>query len=62
VGAANREQIEQIFYRAFTVLMTRDADFAAARVATIQAARDLYGIASAPEQAVTQAWTSVGVK
>jgi Zn-dependent metalloprotease len=42
--------------------MTRDADFAAARVATIQAARDLYGIASAPEQAVTQAWASVGVK
>ena len=61
VGAANREQIEQVFYRAFTVLMTREADFAAARAATIQSARDLYGAASATEQAVTQAWTAVGV-
>ena len=61
VGAANREQIEQVFYRAFTVLMTRDADFAAARAATIQSARDLYGAGSAAEQAVTQAWTAVGV-
>ena len=61
VGAANREQMEQVFYRAFTVLMTRDADFAAARDATIQSARDLYGAGSAAEQAVTQAWTAVGV-
>ncbi len=62
VGPENREQIEQIFFRAFTVLMTRDADFAAARAATIQAARDLYGAGSPAELAVTQAWTSVGVK
>ena len=61
VGAANREQMEQVFYRAFTVLMTRDADFAEARAATIQSARDLYGAGSAAEQAVTQAWTAVGV-
>ena len=61
VGAANREQMEQVFYRAFTVLMTRNADFAAARAATIQSARDLYGAGSAVEQAVTQAWTAVGV-
>ena len=61
VGAANREQMEQVFYRAFTVLMTRNADFAAARAATIQSARDLYGTGSAAEQAVTQAWTAVGV-
>ena len=61
VGAANREQMEQVFYRAFTVLMTRDADFAAARAATIQSARDLFGAGSAAEQAVTEAWTAVGV-
>ncbi|MCH7749388.1 MAG: peptidase M4 family protein [Acidobacteria bacterium] len=61
VGAANREQMEKVFYRAFTVLMTRDADFAEARAATIQSARDLYGAGSAAEQAVTQAWTAVGV-
>jgi Zn-dependent metalloprotease len=28
---------------------------------TIQAARDLYGVGNAPERAVTQAWTAVGV-
>jgi bacillolysin len=61
VGAANRGQIEQVFYRAFTVLMTRDADFLAARAATIQSARDLYGVGSAAELAVIQAWTAVGV-
>ena len=61
VGAANREQMEQVFYRAFTVLLTSSADFAAARAATIQSARDLYGAGSAAEQAVTQAWTAVGV-
>ena len=61
VGPENRAQIEQVFYRAFTVLMTRDADFAAARAATIQSARDLYGAGSAAELAVTQAWTAVGV-
>jgi Zn-dependent metalloprotease len=31
------------------------------RAATIQAARDLYGVNSAAERAVTQAWTAVGV-
>ncbi len=61
VGAANREQIEQVFFRAFTVLMSRTSDFAAARAATIQSARDLYGANSAAVQAVTQAWTAVGV-
>jgi len=61
VGSANREQIEKIFYRAFTQLLTSNATFAQARAATIQAARDLYGAASAPERAVTQAWTAVGV-
>ena len=61
VGGDNREQIEQIFFRAFTVLMTRNSDFSAARAAIIQSARDLYGVNSAPERAVTEAWTAVGV-
>jgi thermolysin len=61
VGAANREQMEQVFYRAFTLLMTRESNFSAARAATIQSARDLFGVNSAAEQAVTQAWTAVGV-
>jgi Zn-dependent metalloprotease len=61
VGAANREQMEKVFYRAFTQLMPANATFAVARTVTIQAARDLYGAGSAPERAVTQAWTAVGV-
>jgi thermolysin len=61
VGAANREQIEKVFYRAFTQLLPSNATFAVARVATIQAARDLYAGNSAVERAVTQAWAAVGV-
>ncbi len=61
VGAANREQIEKVFYRGFTQLLPSNATFSLARAATIQAARDLYGAGSAPERAVTQAWTAVGV-
>jgi len=61
VGAANREQMEKVYYRGFTQLLPSNATFAVARTVTIQAARDLYGVGSAPERAVTQAWTAVGV-
>ena len=62
VGAANREQIERVFYRAFTQMLPANATFSIARAATLQAARDLYGAASAAERAVQQAWTAVGVQ
>lgn len=62
VGAANRDQIEKTFFRALTTLMPSSATFALTRVATIQAARDLYGANSAAERAVTQAWNAVGVQ
>ena len=61
VGGANRAQIERVFYRAFTAFLAPSATFAQARAATIQAARELYGIGSAPDTAVTQAWNAVGV-
>ena len=61
VGAINREQIERVFYRAFTVFLVSSSNFAAARVTTIQAARELYPSNPAVEAAVTQAWTAVGV-
>ena len=61
VGAPNRDQVEKLFYRAFTQLLPSSATFAVARAATIQSARDLYGPASPAERAVTQAWTAVGV-
>ena len=62
VGSASREQMEKVFYRAFTQMLPSNATFALARAATIQAARDLYGSGSNPERAVTQAWTAVGVE
>jgi thermolysin len=61
VGAGNREQMEKVFYRAFTMLMPASSNFSTARAATIQAARDLYGGGSPAERAVTQAWSAVGV-
>jgi bacillolysin len=62
VGSANREQVEKVFYRAFTEMLNASATFATARAATIQAARDLYGAGSPAERAVTQAWAAVGVQ
>jgi thermolysin len=62
VGGANREQIERVFYRAYTQLLPADATFSLARAATIQAARDLYGAGGVVERAIVQAWTAVGVE
>ncbi len=61
VGAGNREQIEQVFYRAFTLMLPSNATFSVARAASEQAARDLYGASSAAFRAVSQAWAAVGV-
>ena len=62
VGAANREQIERVFYRAFTQMLPSGATFSLARAATLQAARDLFGAGSPAERAVQQAWSAVGVE
>jgi thermolysin len=62
VGPARRDEIEKVFYRAFTQMLPSNATFAVARGATIQAATDLYGAGSAAERAVAAAWTAVGVE
>jgi bacillolysin len=62
VGAANRTQIEKVFFRAETQLMPNNANFQTAAAAVIQAAVDLYGAGSAATQAVTQAMTAVGLR
>jgi Zn-dependent metalloprotease len=62
VGGGNREQIERAFYRAFVNMLPSNATFSNARAATIAAARELYGAGSAPERAITEAWTAVGVQ
>ncbi len=61
VGAANRQQIERVFYRGFVFMLPSNATFSMARAATIQAARELYP-GSNVETAVVQAWTAVGVQ
>jgi Zn-dependent metalloprotease len=57
-----REAATQIWYRALTVYMVSDTDYAGARAATISAATDLYGT-SAPQNvaAVAAAWDAVNV-
>jgi Zn-dependent metalloprotease len=56
-----RAKAQKIWYRALTVYFTSSTDYAAARVATISAAKDLYGAASPEAAAVAAAWSAVGV-
>jgi thermolysin len=60
LGSGGRERAERIFYRGFTLYLTPSATFHDARVATLQAARDLYGEAEADQVAAT--WSAVGVE
>jgi bacillolysin len=62
VGAANRSQIEKVFFRAETQLMPNNASLQTAAAVVIQAAVDLYGASSAAAQAVTQAMIAVGLR
>ena len=60
VGRARMVEMAEVFYRAFTNVLSSSATFSQARAATIQVAGGLDpsgGLASA----LTQAWTAVGV-
>lgn len=59
--AIGRDALGKIWYRALTVYMTSNTNYAAARVATLNAASDLYGATSAQRNAVAAAWSAVGV-
>ncbi len=59
-GAANREQVERIFFRALTELMPQRAPFWVASDVIRQAAADL-AAGTAVEQAVEQALAAVGL-
>jgi thermolysin len=61
VGAANREQIEKTFYRAFTTKLVPSSGYLDAANATIASATELFGASSVVVRAVTQAWQAVGV-
>ena len=56
-----RAAAQKIWYRALSVYMTSNTDYAAARAATLQAAADLYGSTSTQHQKVAAAWSAVGV-
>jgi Zn-dependent metalloprotease len=55
------EQAGQIFYRALTVYLTANSRFVDARLACVQAAADLFGAGSIPQQRVQQAFTLGGI-
>ena len=52
---------QKIYYRALTVYLSPQSDFSDARAALLAAAADLYGTGSTQYNAVSSAWTQVGV-
>ncbi len=61
VTGITRAKAEKIWYRALTVYMTSSTNYAGARAATLSAAGDIYGAASAERNAVAAAWSAVSV-
>lgn len=59
VTGIGRLKAEKIWYRALDIYMTANETFAKARLDTIKAADDLYGVGSAESAAVAAAWTAV---
>ncbi|MCX5210744.1 M4 family metallopeptidase [Kitasatospora sp. NBC_00240] len=56
-----RTKAAAIWYRALTVYMTSTTNYKAARTATLNAAKDLYGATSTEYNAVAAAWSGVNV-
>jgi Zn-dependent metalloprotease len=61
VTGIGRDAAGKIWYRALTVYMTSSTNYAGARTASLDAARDLYGAGSAQDNAVAAAWSAVSV-
>ncbi|MFI5838212.1 M4 family metallopeptidase [Catenuloplanes sp. NPDC051500] len=61
VTGLGNDKAGRIWYRALTVYMVPNTDYAGAREATRRAAADLYGAGSVEAQTVTAAWAAVGV-
>ena len=61
VNGIGKAKLGKIWYRALTVYMTSSTDYAAARKATLNAAKDLYGSGSTEQKAVAAAWSAVDV-
>jgi Zn-dependent metalloprotease len=61
VTGIGRDAAGKIWYRALTVYMTSSTNYAGARTATLNAARDLYGAGSVQQNTVAAAWSAVSV-
>ena len=61
VVGIGRSAAERIWFRALTVYMTSNTNYAGARTATLNAARDLFGAGSTQYNTVANAWKAVAV-
>ncbi|MFE7211433.1 M4 family metallopeptidase [Streptomyces sp. NPDC001698] len=61
VTGIGRDKLGKIWYRALTVYMTSSTKYAAARTATLNAAKDLYGAGGTEYNAVAAAWSATNV-
>ncbi|QWB22987.1 MULTISPECIES: M4 family metallopeptidase [Streptomyces] len=61
VTGIGRTKALQVWYKALTTYMTSTTKYAAARTATLNAAKDLYGATSTEYKAVAAAWSAVNV-
>lgn len=62
VDALGLERTTAIWYRALSVYLGQLSGFSSARVATVLAAEDLYGVDSFEVEQVRRAWSEVGVE
>lgn len=61
LAGIGRDKAGRIWFRALTVYMTSDSNYADARRATLNAASDLFGAKSAEVAAVASSWSAVSV-
>jgi len=61
VTGIGRAAAEKIWYRALSVYMTASTNYTAARIATLNAAADLYGAGSPEQNGVDAAWHAVNI-
>lgn len=61
IAGIGRDAAKKIWYRALTVYMGEFTTYPEARTATLNAAKDLYGLNSTQYNAVARAWTAVSV-
>jgi zinc metalloprotease ZmpA len=61
VSGIGRNAAAAMWFRALDVYMTSNTNYAGARIATLNAARDIYGAGSAQYDGVAAAWSAVNV-